>query len=399
MLPLDGVRVLAVEQYGAGPWGTQYLADLGAEVIKIENPKDGGDMGRGVGPFFIDDDSTNTSASLFFQSINRNKRSLTLDLSSPNGQAVFHDLVKTADAVTCNLRGDVPGKLGLTYETLGALNPKIVCSFLTAYGRSGSRATWPGYDYLMQAEAGYFSLTGEPDTPPTRFGLSIVDLMTGLAMAYATVSAILAARATGTGRNVDTNLFDLALTNVSYPATWYLNTGHVQGREPRSGHPSLTPCAQYKTKDGWIFIMCNKEKFWPILCDMIGHPEWGKDPRFLKFKDRLENRALIQDMLDEALSVRTTDEWLDHFAGQVPAAPIYDVQQAMDNPFVTKNGKIQDLIHQNGTPFRVLDCPFDTGEPTPNRPGPELGQDTDDLLAELGYDATRIAQLREKGTV
>jgi succinate---hydroxymethylglutarate CoA-transferase len=399
MLPLDGVRVLAVEQYGAGPWGTQYLADLGAEVIKIENPKDGGDMGRAVGPFFIDDDSTNTSASLFFQSINRNKRSLTLDLSSAEGQAIFHDLVKTADAVTCNLRGDVPEKLGLTYETLGALNPKIVCSFLTAYGRSGSRATWPGYDYLMQAEAGYFSLTGEPDTPPTRFGLSIVDLMTGLAMAYATVSAILAARATGTGRNVDTNLFDLALTNVSYPATWYLNTGHVQGREPRSGHPSLTPCAQYKTKDGWIFIMCNKEKFWPILCDMIGRPEWGDDPRFLGFKDRLENRALIQDMLDEALSARTTDKWLDHFAGQVPAAPIYDVQQAMDNPFVTENGKIQDLVHQNGTPFRVLDCPFDMGEPTPTRPGPELGEDTDDLLAELGYDTKRIAQLRDKGTV
>jgi succinate---hydroxymethylglutarate CoA-transferase len=399
MLPLDGVRVLAVEQYGAGPWGTQYLADIGAEVIKIENPKDGGDMARAVGPFFIDDDSTNTSASLFFQSINRNKRSLTLDLSSAEGQAIFHDLVKTADAVTCNLRGDVPEKLGLTYETLGALNPKIVCSFLTAYGRSGSRATWPGYDYLMQAEAGYFSLTGEPDTPPTRFGLSIVDLMTGLAMAYATVSAILAARATGTGRNVDTNLFDLALTNVSYPATWYLNTGHVQGREPRSGHPSLTPCAQYKTKDGWIFIMCNKEKFWPILCDMIGRPEWGDDPRFLGFKDRLENRALIQDMLDEALSARTTDKWLDHFAGQVPAAPIYDVQQAMDNPFVTENGKIQDLVHQNGTPFRVLDCPFDMGEPTPTRPGPELGEDTDDLLAELGYDTKRIAQLRDKGTV
>lgn len=399
MLPLDGVRVLTVEQYGAGPWGTQYLADIGAEVIKIENPKDGGDMGRAVGPFFIDDDSTNSSASLFFQSINRNKRSLTLDLSSPDGQAIFHDLVKTADAVTCNLRGDVPEKLGLTYETLGKLNSKIVCSFLTAYGRSGPRATWPGYDYLMQAEAGYFSLTGEPDTPPTRFGLSIVDLMTGLAMAYATVSAILAARATGTGRNVDTNLFDLALTNVSYPATWYLNTGHVQGREPRSGHPSLTPCAQYKTQDGWIFIMCNKEKFWPILCDMIGHPEWGKDERFLRFKDRLENRSLIQDMLDDALSARTTDEWLDHFAGQVPAAPIYDIQQAMDNPYVTENGMIQYLIHQNGTPFRVLDCPFDTGEPTPNRPGPELGQDTDDLLAELGYDATRIAQLREKGTV
>ena len=179
MLPLQGVRVLSVEQYGAGPWGTQYLADLGAEVIKVENPNDGGDMARTVGPFFIGDGKS-TSASLFYQSINRNKRSLTLDLSAAEGQEIFHALVATADAVTCNLRGDVPAKLGLTYATLGRINPKIVCSFLTAYGREGPRATWPGYDYLMQAEAGYLSLTGEPDGPPSRMGLSVVDLMTGV---------------------------------------------------------------------------------------------------------------------------------------------------------------------------------------------------------------------------
>ena len=398
MLPLEGVRVLSVEQYGAGPWGTQYLADLGAEVIKIENPNDGGDMGRTVGPFFIGDGKS-TSSSLFYQSINRNKRSLTLDLSRPEGQEIFHSLVKTADAVTCNLRGDVPAKLGLTYETLGPINPRIVCSFLTAYGRDGERATWPGYDYLMQAESGYFSLTGEPDTPPTRFGLSIVDLMTGLAMAYATVSAVLNARFTGDGRDIDVSLFDLALTNVSYPATWYLNTGHVQGREPRSGHPSLTPCAQYTTKDGWIFIMCNKEKFWPVLCEMIGRPEWATDPRFLTFKDRLRHRATIQELLDEALSVRTTDEWLKIFAGRVPAAPIYDVEQALENPFVTENGKIQTLKHQSGEEFRLLDCPFRTGEPTPDRPGPELGEDTDALLGELGIDADSISRLRKSGIV
>lgn len=398
MLPLEGVRVLSVEQYGAGPWGTQYLADLGAEVIKIENPNDGGDMGRSVGPHFIDDGSS-TSSSLFYQSINRNKRSLTLDLGSEEGQAILHELVPTADALTCNLRGDVPGKLGLTYDTLGAINPRIVCAFLTAYGRDGPRQKWPGYDYLMQAEAGYFSLTGEPDGNPTRFGLSIVDLMTGLAMAYSAVSAILSARATGIGRDIDVNLFDLALSNVSYPATWYLNTGHNQGREPRSGHPSLTPCAQYATKDGWIFLMCNKEKFWPALCDEIGKPEWGTDPRFLTFKDRLERRAEIQELLDKALSAKTTAEWLKAFAGIVPAAPILDVAQAMDNPFVTDNGKIQTLRHQNGTEFRVLDAPFDTGDPTPARPGPELGEDTDVLLTELGYDADRIAGLKERKIV
>jgi len=398
MLPLEGVRILSVEQYGAGPWGTQYLADMGAEVIKIENPKDGGDMARAVGPHFIDDDN-GSSSSLFYQTFNRNKRSLTLDLSTDEGQEIFHSLVKTADAVTCNLRGDVPAKLGLTYSTLGKINPKIVCSFLTAYGRESSRASWPGYDYLMQAEAGYFSLTGEVDTPPTRFGLSIVDLMTGLAMAYATVSAVLSSRATGNGRDIDVSLFDLALTNVSYPATWYLNTGHVQGREPRSGHPSLTPCAQYKTRDGWIFLMCNKEKFWPILCEVVGHPEWGADARFLTFKDRLEHRPLIQKMLDEALSARSTDEWLEAFGGRVPAAPIYDVQQAMDNPFVMENAMIQTLTHQDGSEFRMLNAPFRTGEPTPNRPGPKLGEDTDALLAELDMSAEQIAALRDKKIV
>ncbi len=398
MLPLEGVRVLSVEQYGAGPWGTQYLADLGAEVIKIENPNDGGDMGRSVGPYFIDDGSS-TSSSLFYQSINRNKRSLTLDLGRPEGQAILHELVKSSDAVTCNLRGDVPDKLGLTYATLGKINPRIICAFLTAYGREGPRQKWPGYDYLMQAEAGYFALTGEPDGNPTRFGLSIVDLMTGLSMAYAAVAAILSARATGTGRDIDVNLFDLALSNVSYPATWYLNTGHNQGREPRSGHPSLTPCAQYRTKDGWIFIMCNKEKFWPALCEAIGRPDWGADPRFRTFKERLEQRATIQDLLDQALSAKTTSDWLEEFAGVVPAAPILDVAQAMDNPFVTENGKIQSLRHQDGTDFRVLDSPFDAGEPTPARPGPELGEDTETLLTELGYDEIKIADLRKNQIV
>ncbi len=398
MLPLEEVRVLSVEQYGAGPWGTQYLADLGAEVIKIENPNDGGDMGRSVGPYFIDDGSS-TSSSLFYQSINRNKRSLTLDLGRPEGQAILHELVKSSDAVTCNLRGDVPDKLGLTYATLGKINPRIICAFLTAYGREGPRQKWPGYDYLMQAEAGYFALTGEPDGNPTRFGLSIVDLMTGLSMAYAAVAAILSARATGTGRDIDVNLFDLALSNVSYPATWYLNTGHNQGREPRSGHPSLTPCAQYRTKDGWIFIMCNKEKFWPALCEAIGRPDWGADPRFRTFKERLEQRATIQDLLDQALSAKTTSDWLEEFAGVVPAAPILDVAQAMDNPFVTENGKIQSLRHQDGTDFRVLDSPFDAGEPTPARPGPELGEDTETLLTELGYDEIKIADLRKNQIV
>ena len=226
--PLKGVRVLAVEQYGAGPFGTQFLADQGAEVIKIENPNDGGDFARRIGPFFFTPDDSE-----FFHAYNRNKKSLTLDLSREEGFQVFQDLVQTSDAVASNLRGDVPEKLGLTYESLGKINEKIVCAHLSAYGRKGPRASWPGFDYLMQAEAGYFSLTGDPDAPPTRFGLSVVDQMTGLALAYAVLAGITGARASGQGRDLDVSLFDVALCNLGYPAVWYLNEGHQTERLER----------------------------------------------------------------------------------------------------------------------------------------------------------------------
>jgi crotonobetainyl-CoA:carnitine CoA-transferase CaiB-like acyl-CoA transferase len=198
MLPLAAVRVVAVEQYGAGPFGTMFLADLGAEVIKIENPSDGGDISRDVGPYFFEDRD-----SYFFHALNRNKKSLTLDLSKAGSKEVFHDLVRSADAVCSNLRGDVPQKLGLTYQDLNTVNAAIVCAHLSAYGREGPRADWPGYDYLMQAEAGYLSLTGEPGSPPARFGLSVVDFMTGLGLAYAILAGLTGVRSTGIGQDMD----------------------------------------------------------------------------------------------------------------------------------------------------------------------------------------------------
>ena len=236
MLPLAGVRVIAVEQYGAGPFGSMLLADLGAEVIKIENPAEGGDVGRSVGPHFF-----GPGDSHFFQAFNRNKRSVTLDMKHPEARGVFRELVRSADAVFDNLRGDQPERLGTTYAQLSDVKPEIVCVHLSAYGRSGSRKAWPGYDYLMQAEAGYLALTGEPDGPPARCGLSIVDYMTGVYAAYALVAGVLSARTTGVGRDIDVSLFDGALQNLAYLAVWYLNAGVNQGRAPRSGHPSLTP--------------------------------------------------------------------------------------------------------------------------------------------------------------
>ena len=314
---LEGVRILAVEQYGAGPFGTLFLADLGAEVIKVENKAEGGDVSRVVGPHFHAA-LPETARSVFYQGLNRSKKSIALDLARPEGKAVFHRLVAHADAVASNLRGDVPAKLGITYPQLAAANPKIVCAHLTGYGREGERAAWPGYDYMMQAEAGYFHLTGDPDSSPARFGLSLVDLMTGVVLAAGLLAALHAANRDGRGRDVDVSLFDLALANLNYIGHWYLNAGVATGRIARSAHASMTPCQSYRTRDGWIYLMCNKEKFWGVLCRKIGRPQWIDDARFRTFPDRLQHRALLTELIDEALQARTTGRVARGIRGQRP---------------------------------------------------------------------------------
>jgi crotonobetainyl-CoA:carnitine CoA-transferase CaiB-like acyl-CoA transferase len=394
-LPLAGLRVLAVEQYGAGPAGTIYLADLGAEVIKIENLREGGDVGRHVGPHFF-----GPGDSQFYQTFNRNKRSIALDLRSAEGVAVFRDLARTADGVVDNLRGDLPAKLGLTYEALREVNPRIVCSHLSAYGREGSRAAWPGYDYLMQAEAGHMSLTGDPDGMPERYGLSAVDLMTGLVACFALLAGIHSARATGRGRDLDTSLFDLALFNLNYPGTWYLNAGAVQRREKRSAHPSLVPSQLYRTKDGWIFVMCNKEKFWGVLAGELGHPEWAADPRYATFAARLERRDEITVLLDEAFSRDATSAWLARLGGKIPVAPVNEVAQALESRFVAERGAVADFSYEDGRKARLLANPIRCSDADlPRRAAPALGADTDTLLAELGYSIERISELRARRAV
>jgi succinate---hydroxymethylglutarate CoA-transferase len=396
---LEGVRILAVEQYGAGPFGTLFLADLGAEVIKIENKADGGDVSRVVGPHFHAA-LPETARSVFYQGLNRSKKSITLDLASDEGKAVFRRLVARTDAVASNLRGDVPAKLGITYAQLAQANPKIVCAHLTGYGREGDRANWPGYDYMMQAEAGYFHLTGDPDSPPARFGLSLVDLMTGVAMAAGLLAALHAANRDGRGRDVDVSLFDLALANLNYIGHWYLNAGAATGRIPRSAHASITPCQSYRTRDGWIYLMCNKEKFWAELCRKVGRPQWIDDPRFLKFPDRLKHRALLTELIDEALQARTTVEWLAEFAGSVPAAPIYDVTQALENPWVKGSARIESIPVDGAAPLSLLTNPLrGEGLPLAGRPAPALGADTDAVLAEAGFARAEIARLRAAGVV
>lgn len=394
-LPLEGVRVIAVEQYGAGPFGSMQLADLGAEVIKIENPGDGGDMGRYVGPYRLGEEDSH-----FFQSLNRNKKSLTLDLKNPAGRDVILRLVEGADAVMNNLRGDLPEKLGLTYAALKGANPRVVCAHLSAYGRTGERAAWPGYDYLMQAEAGYLSLTGEPGAPPGRMGLSVVDFMTGLYSAHALVAALLGARNRGVGGDIDVNLFDCALQNLSYLGAWYLNEGHVQGREPASAHPSLTPSQLYRTKDSFIFIMCNKEKFWPVLCELLGAAHVATDPRFADFSARLHHREQMNEILEERLLQRTTAEWLALFQGRVPAAPVNDIASALDSQPVMDGGTVWELPHATRGTVRVIGAPYRVaGAELPRKAAPMLDEHTDEILAGCGFTPIEIESLRSAKAV
>lgn len=386
-LPLEGLRILAVEQYGAGPYGSMHLADLGAEVIKIEAPP-AGDVSRSTGPYFLGEGD-----SLFFQTFNLNKRSLKLDLKADAGREVFEKLVGTADAVLNNLRGDQPEKLGLDYARLGALNPRIVCAHLSAYGRDNERSGWPGYDYLMQAEAGFMALTGEPDAPPARFGLSLVDFMTGTTLAMGLLAAVIGAMRTGRGRDVDVSLFDVALHQLSYPASWYLNRGHVTTRLPRSAHPSTVPCQVYRTADGWVMVMCMLEKFWEIFVQGIGNPAWAAEPRFTGFAARRESRDALTPLVDEALSTRPTAYWLERFAGRIPIAPILDVAQALDNPYVERVGMVQDVEHPEGTQ-RLLRNPIKLdGRRLDGRACPPLDADAEALLRGLGYTRDECARL------
>jgi crotonobetainyl-CoA:carnitine CoA-transferase CaiB-like acyl-CoA transferase len=393
--PLSGIRILSAEQYGAGPFASMYMSDMGAEVIKIESPTTGGDSSRASGPHFL-----GAGDSYFFQTFNLGKKSLTLDLRQPDGQAILHRLVPTADAVLNNLRGDQPGKLGLTYDALGPINPRLVCVHLSGYGRVGERATWPAYDYLMQAEAGFLSLTGEPDGPMTRMGLSIVDYLTGITTAFALTANLLGALRGGRGRDVDVTLYDVAMHQLTYPASWYMNEGDVVERRPRSGHPSVVPCEAYPTADGHIFIMCVLPKFWQNLCDVLGQPDLIQDPLFLTSRDRFDNRAELTKTLDAAFGTKPTAAWMAALAGRVPAAPVLTLPQALDNPYFAQTGGIQQIDHPERAGLRVLSNPIKLdGARALATPGPALGADTDDLLREVGLRDDDIASLRARNVV
>jgi crotonobetainyl-CoA:carnitine CoA-transferase CaiB-like acyl-CoA transferase len=354
--PLEGVRVLTLEQFGAGPYGTMFLAELGAEVIKVEPPE--GDPSRQVGPYKLGRDDSE-----YFQAWNLGKKSVTVDMKSAEGRRQFEALVKGADCVVNNLRGTQPAKLGIDHASLKHLKPSIVCLHISAYGRAGeraanSRADWPGYDFLMQAEAGLMELTGDPDGPPTRVGVSLIDSMSGLTGIVGLLACLLRARTTGQGCDVETCLYDVAMHQLTYPGLWYLNEGDVSPRVPRSAHLSLAPVQTFPTADGWIFIMCMTQKFWLSLCEATGRGDLPDDPRFPDPNTRAANRAELTDALDPTFRTRTTAEWLAVFNGLLPAAPVYRLDQALDSGFARETAMVSSVPHPAKGTLRTIANPI-----------------------------------------
>jgi crotonobetainyl-CoA:carnitine CoA-transferase CaiB-like acyl-CoA transferase len=376
MKPLEGIRILTFEQFGAGPYASMLLADLGAEVIKIENAATGGDAARHVGPHMLANGD-----SQYFQTWNMNKRSLALDVKTADGRADFEHLVETSDAVMNNLRGDQPEKLRLDYASLRHLNPRIVCLHISAYGRDNERKAWPGYDFLMQAEAGMMGLTGDPDGPPTRVGASMVDFMTGATGATGLLACILRSHKTGIGCDVDVCLFDVAMHQLSYAAVWYLNERDISRRQPRSAHLSVAPAQTFPTADGWIFVMCMTDKFWSNLLDAIGRPDLKVDPQYATPALRRQNRDTLTEVLDRELRKRPTSEWMKIFGGSLPVAPVHELDEALDADFPRRTGMVRNVPTVDRPDFLVLGNPIKiNGKRAEQVAAPSLGADNHALL-------------------
>jgi crotonobetainyl-CoA:carnitine CoA-transferase CaiB-like acyl-CoA transferase len=395
MKPLADLRIVAVEQYGAGPFGSMHLADLGAQVIKIEDPRVGGDVGRYVPPFAEGEDS------LFFESFNRNKSSLSLDLTTPAGREVFEKLVAVSDVVYSNLRGDVPAKMRIRYDDLKHLNPRIVCVSLTGFGMTGPRHAEPGYDYILQGLAGWMELTGEPEGPPTKSGLSMVDYSGGFVAALSLLAGVHQARRDGVGMDCDVSLYDTAVSLLTYVATWHLNAGFEPVRTRHSAHPSLVPFQVFEAKDGWMVVGVAKEKFWTRLTQVIGRPEWSAPGSpYATFTQRREQAGPLLAELTEIFKQRTVDEWLPElYAASVPCGPINDVAAALEEEHTAARELVVTTEHPRYGTLRQLASPVRVGAEKPEyRRAPHRNEHFAGVTKDvLGLDDAAVEALRAAG--
>ncbi|MBN9260896.1 MAG: CoA transferase [Alphaproteobacteria bacterium 64-6] len=386
MKPLQDLKIVSVEQFGAAPYGTMLLAELGATVIKIENAAIGGDPARKTGPYYLGENDSE-----YFQSFNSSKKSVALDLRSEEGRAALNGLIAKADVVMNNLRGDLPAKMGLDYPALSSIKSSIVCVHISAYGRDNERTARPGYDYLMQAESGLMDLTGEPDGPPSRIGApSMIDQTTGLTAAVGLLAAVLQARSTGKGCDVDVSLFEVAVHQLGYAARWYLNEGHVSERQQRSAHFSVAPVQTFPTADGWVFIMCMTDRFWGELATAIGRPELAQDPRFATMASRQKNRDAITEIVDVELKKQPSSTWLDKLGSVLPIAPVLDLASALDNPFLKKTEMVRTVPHPAMPGMRVLANPIKiNGKRLEQTPCSPLGADNAEFVGAASTETVR----------
>jgi len=392
---LEGVRVLDLSRMLAGPYGGMLLADQGAEVIKIEAP--GGDPMRVMGPPFLPD-----GESAYFLAVNRNKKSVALDLTKPAGREVFLDLVRTADVVLENFRPGVLERLGCAYPALAAVNPRVVLCSISAYGQEGPYRDWPAFDLALQAMGGAMSLTGEPGGPPARMGLPMGDLAGGLFGAFAIAGALLRRARTGAGAHLDLSLLDCQVSLLTYIAQYFWADGRTPG-PLGSRHASVVPYQALATQDGHLIVAVFAEKFWAGFCRAAEHPEWADDPRFAANRDRVRHRGTLEPLIEAAFRARPTAEWLARLHAEgVPAAPILPVDRVLADPQVRLRGMVAEMRHPVHGPIPTLGTPVkaDGAAPFEPAPPPRLGQHTDEVLAgTLAYSRARIAELRAAGVI
>jgi len=392
----EGVRVLDLSRMLAGPYGSMLLADLGAEVIKIEDP-DGGDPMRVMGPPFLPD-----GESAYFLAINRNKKSVALDLSRDAGREVFHDLVRRADVVWENFRPGVMERLGCAYSKLWSLNQRVIVCSISAYGQDGPYRDWPAFDLALQAMGGAMSLTGEPGRAPVRMGLPMGDLTGGIVGAFAVAAALFRRERTGEGTYIDLSLLDCQVSLLTYIAQYFWTNGRVPG-PLGSGHASVVPYQALATRDGHLIVAVFAEKFWSGFCRAVEHPEWEHDLRFRTNRDRVANRDVLAPLVEAAFTRRPTDDWLGRLQAEgVPCAPIRSVDRVLADPQVRQRGMVVEMAHPLhgkllalGTPVKV-----DGAMGLEAAPPPKLGEHTDAVLGGvLEYGAARLAELRASGVV
>jgi succinate---hydroxymethylglutarate CoA-transferase len=389
--PLAGTRVVDLTRILAGPLCTMMLGDMGAEVIKVE-PPDKGDDTRGWGPPFV------AGEAAYFLGVNRNKRSLTLNMAVPAGQKILAGLVEKADVLIDNFRIGTLEKWGFADAWFEQHAPRLVRCSITGYGSTGPKAALPGYDFILQAESGLMSICGEPDGGPTKYGVAIVDVCTGMLASNSILAALNARHRTGKGQKVELSLYETSLAMLINVASNYLTAGRNAGRFG-NGHPSIVPYTTYQAADAMVAIGIGNERQFGRVAEVLGHPEWAQDPRFTSNRARVENRDMIDGFINEALSHDDADVWLDKLkAVGVPSGRINSVADALDDPHTAARDMIETVEHSTIGALKMLGIPFKFSDTacSVRRAPPTLGQHNDEILkGELGLDEKAIADLRQ----